>query len=58
MKLLEPLVVRLAGQAQLESTVPLLLAKLREDADLLNQECAEALTRIGTPAVLEAVAEA
>ena len=58
MKWLEPLVVRLAGQAQLESTIPLIVAKLHEDADLLDQECAEALTRIGTPAVLHAVAEA
>jgi hypothetical protein len=56
---LEPLVVRLAGQAHLDTTVPLIVAKLLEDGgDILNQECAEALTRIGTPAVLEAVAEA
>ena len=54
----EPLVVRLAGQARLESAIPLLVAKLLADGgDLLNEECAEALTRIGTPAVLEAVAE-
>ncbi len=58
MKWMEPLVVRLAGQARLESTIPLLITKLHEDADLLNEECAEALTRIGTPAVLHAVAEA
>ena len=56
---LEPLVVRLAGQAHLDTTIPLIVAKLLEDGgDILNQECAEALTRIGTPAVLEAVAEA
>jgi DNA-binding Lrp family transcriptional regulator len=59
MKWLEPLVVRLAGQAQLESTIPLIVAKLLDDGgDLLNEECADALTRIGTPAVLHAVAEA
>ena len=59
MKWMEPLVVRLAGQAHLDSTIPLLIAKLLEDGgDLLNEECAEALTRIGTPAVLHAVAEA
>jgi SEC-C motif len=58
MKWLEPLAVRLAGQAHLESTIPLIVAKLHEDADLLNEECAEALTRIGTPGVLHAVAEA
>jgi hypothetical protein len=56
---LEPPAVRLAGQARLETTIPLIVAKLLEDGgDILNQECAEALTRIGTPAVLEAVAEA
>jgi hypothetical protein len=56
---LEPLAVRLAGQAHLGSTIPLIIAKLLEDGgDILNQECAEALTRIGTPAVLESVAEA
>jgi hypothetical protein len=58
MKWLEPLVVRFAGQAHLESTIPLIVAKLHVDADLLNEACAEALTRIGTPAVLHAVAEA
>jgi hypothetical protein len=56
---LEPLAVRLAGQAHLDTTIPLIVAKLLEDGgDILNQDCAEALTRIGTPAVLEAVAEA
>jgi hypothetical protein len=56
---LEPLAVRLAGQAHLDTTIPLIVAKLLEDGgDILNQECGEALTRIGTAAVLEAVAEA
>jgi hypothetical protein len=59
MKWLEPLVVRLAGQAHLESTIPLIVGKLIDDGgDLLNEECAEALTRIGTPAVLNAIAQA
>jgi HEAT repeat protein len=56
---LEPLAVRLAGQARLESTLPLIIAKLLEDSgELTNEECADAFTRIGTPAVLEAVAVA
>jgi hypothetical protein len=56
---LEPLAVRLAGQAYLDTTILLIVAKLLEDGgDILNQECAEALTRIGTAAVPEAVAEA
>jgi hypothetical protein len=59
LKWLEPLGVRLAGQAHLDSTIPLIVVKLLEDGgDLLNEECAEALTRIGRPAVLEAVAGA
>jgi SEC-C motif len=59
MKWMEPLVVRLAGQAHLVSKIPLIVSKLLEDdGDLLNEACAEALTTIGTPAVLEAVADA
>jgi len=59
MRWLEPLVVSLAGQVRLESTVPILVGKLRENTDdLLNDECVEALVRIGTPAVLHAIAEA
>ena len=59
MKWMESLVVRLAGQAHLGSTLPLLVTKLLEDGgDVLNEECSEALTRIGTPAVLHAIAQA
>src|SRR5262249_31294795 len=59
LKWLEPLAVRLAGQAHLDSTIPVIIAKLREDSgDLVNEQSGEALARIGTPAVLEAVAEA
>jgi hypothetical protein len=59
MKWLEPLAVRLAGQAHLDSMIPLIVTKLYEDGgDLLNEACSEALIRIGTPAVLDAVAEA
>ena len=59
MKWLEPLAVRLAGQAHLDSTIPLIVSKLLEDGgDLLNEACAEALIAIGTPAVLEAMVEA
>jgi hypothetical protein len=56
---LEPLVVRLAGEARLQSTIPLLINHLRADlGDLDNEQCGEALAKIGTPAVLHAVAEA
>jgi hypothetical protein len=57
-KWLEPLIVRLAGETHLESTIPLLVSKLIEDGgDLMNEECAEALTRIGNPAVIHAVSD-
>jgi hypothetical protein len=55
---LEPLTVKLAGEAHLESTIPLIVAKLHEEGDLLGQECLQALTKIGTPEVLHAIAKA
>jgi hypothetical protein len=56
---MEPLVVRLAGLIRLEAAVPPIVAKLLADGgDILNEECAEALTRIGTPAVLHDLAGA
>lgn len=58
MKWLEPLIVRLAGQTNLASVIPQIVAKLHIGADLLSQECADALTRIGTPSVVQAIAEA
>jgi hypothetical protein len=59
MKWMEPLAVRLAGQAHVDSTIPLIVNKLLEGGgDVLNEECAEALARIGTPAVLQVVADA
>lgn len=59
MKWMEPLAVRLAGEIQLASSVPLLVRKLYDDGgDLLNEECTHALVRIGTPAVIEAVFDA
>jgi hypothetical protein len=58
MKWMEPLMVRLAGEMQLDSTVPMLITKLVEDGgDLLNEECARALTRIGTATVINTVSE-
>lgn len=56
---MEPLVVRLAGLVRCEATVPVIVGKLLEDGgDVLNEQCAEALTRIGTPSVLHAIADA
>ena len=56
---MEPLVGRLAGLIRLEAAIPPIVAKLLADGgDIFNEECSEALTRIGTPAVLHALAEA
>lgn len=56
---MELLTVQLAGLARLDAAVPAIVARLKADrGDLLNEECARALTRIGSPAVVRAVAEA
>jgi len=49
--------VELAGRLRVESTVPLILTKLHDHDDILPGRCAEALTRIGTDSVVNAVAE-
>ena len=55
---MEPMAVRLAGQIGMESAIPFIIAKLRGDGgDLLNEECGEALKQIGTPTVLNVIAE-
>jgi hypothetical protein len=52
---MESLVVRLAGEMQLESAIPILGKKLHEEGDLLLEECQRALSKIGTDAVIEEV---
>ena len=59
MSWMTPLAARLAGLAHLDTAVPLLINKLREDGEnILNEQCAEALGRIGSPAVVQALADA
>jgi hypothetical protein len=59
MFVLEESAVQLAGEARLQAAVPLLISKLSADiGDILNERCATALIRIGTPAVVEAIAAA
>jgi len=56
---LQLLAVELAGRAGLQSAVPLILARLADDSsDFLNEQCVHALTRIGTPATVEAIGQA
>ncbi len=52
---LEIYATRLAGELRQESAVPLLLDKLAFDNEMLNEEAATALTRIGTDATVAAV---
>jgi hypothetical protein len=57
LKWMEPLMIELAGRLRLERTIPLIVEKLHEDDDFLAPRCADALTRIGTDAVMKAVAD-
>jgi len=57
MSWMEPLLVKLAGEMRFEAAIPLIVGKLKIDADYLNEQCVEALTKIGTDEVVEAVYE-
>ena len=52
---LEPLVVKLAGELRHEPAIPLIVAKLHEDAEVLSEECQAALVKIGGDDVIRAV---
>lgn len=53
------MIVRAAGESRLESAIPRIISNLAADlSDLMNEECATALVRIGTPAVFDAIAKA
>ena len=56
---MDPLAARIAGEMRLEAAVPLLVKKLAEDGgDLMNEACARAFVKIGSEAVVEAIATA
>ncbi|MCY2993296.1 MAG: SEC-C metal-binding domain-containing protein [Planctomycetota bacterium] len=48
--------VRLAGLLRMDAAIPAILGKLHEDDDLLAGYCIEALSRVGTDAMVAAVA--
>jgi len=52
---LEPFVIRLTGELKHEPSIPVILDKLRQDADLVNEEGRIALGRIGSETVVEAI---
>lgn len=42
---------------KLDTAIALIVGKLHEEGDLLNEECVEALTKIGIDSVVEAIAD-
>lgn len=56
-KWMEPLAVRLAAEARLESLLPSVMRKLRLDGDLTNEASARFFVRIGTPEVVQTIGE-
>lgn len=56
MKWMEPLAIRLAGELRSQDAIGLIITKLHDDdGDLVNEESVDALTKIGSDAVLEAI---
>lgn len=54
---MQPLAARLAGEMRLEAAVDLLVGKLHEDYDWLDEECQRALVKLGTDGVVESIVE-
>jgi hypothetical protein len=55
---LEICLVQIAGYMRYEPAIPLIIKKFLIDGELLNEACDEALTKIGTDAVVRAVRDA
>jgi SEC-C motif len=55
LKWMEPLCVQLAGEMTLQAAIPVIVGKLKIDADYLSEVCVEALVKIGTDEVIEAI---
>lgn len=55
MKWMEPFVVILAGEMQLKQAIPYIVKKLHIDGDYCNERCVEALIKINTDAVVQAI---
>ncbi len=58
MKWMEPLLIELAGEMQLESAIPIIIDKLKINASYLSEQCMYALIKIGTDSALRAIYEA
>ena len=57
LKWMEPLMVELAGLIRLQAAVPILVAKLHQNDDILASKCENALIRIGSDNAVVAIAE-
>jgi hypothetical protein len=57
MKWMEPMSIQLAGRLRLGNAIPLLIDKMQLADDMLPHHCERALVRIGSDAVVQAVAE-
>lgn len=55
---LEPLMVLMAGEMRHAPAAPLIIDKLHEDGEVLNEECRDALVKIGTDAAMRRLGEA
>ena len=54
---METFAVRIAGEMRLETAIPLLIGKSKEDGEWLGEQCETALTKIGGDAAISAAAE-
>lgn len=57
LKWMEPLMVELAGLIRLQAAVPILVAKLQQNDDILASKCEGALIRIGSDDAIVAIAD-
>jgi hypothetical protein len=55
---MEPLMVRLAGELRYQPAIPLVVAKLHDDTEVMNEECQTALVKIGDDGVVQALRDA
>ena len=55
MKWMESLMVDLAGELRHEPAIPLLVGKLHQKGEVLSEECHNALVKIGTDSVVQAL---
>ncbi len=58
MKWMEPLMVHLAGELRHAPAIPLIVAKLHEEGEVVTNECHQALVKMGTDEVVRLIRDA